>query len=83
MTEAGKTTDYRPISCSVYSEYEVAILHREKLRLSWCSDNVIYNQVVLPLDLRTVHGEEFLICRIESGETCHIRLDHIRKMERA
>lgn len=83
MTDGAGTTDYRPIPCALYSEYEVAILHRERLHLTWCADNVVYNQRVLPLDLRTRNREEFLICRTENGEPLEIRLDNIRRMERA
>lgn len=28
-------TDYQPISCALYSSYEVAILHRTPLRVRW------------------------------------------------
>ena len=41
---------YRPIACERYSEYEVAILHHEKLHLRWSKDNVIFDQIVIPLD---------------------------------
>jgi Rho-binding antiterminator len=83
MTDRAGPDAYRPISCALHSEYEVAILHRAKLHLTWCADNVVYNQRVLPLDLRTRNGEEFLICRTENGEPREIRLDTIRRMERA
>jgi Rho-binding antiterminator len=72
--------DYRPIACDLYSEYEFAILHRRRLRLTWAADNVIYTQVVRPLDLRTENKQEFLLCRTEAGEPLRIRLDRIRKM---
>ncbi len=80
MTEPRNQNPYDPIACAHYSEYEVAILHRQKLHLRWHENNVHYDQVVLPLDLRTVNHEEFLICRAGSGETLTIRLDHIRRM---
>jgi hypothetical protein len=44
---------------------------------------VHYDQVVLPLDLKTAHHEEFLVCRTSLGETLTIRLDHIQRMEPA
>ena len=71
-------TDYRPIACDLHSEYELAIVQRRKLRLTWIEDNVTYNQAVLPTDLQTINHEEFLACRLESGEQHRIRLDHIR-----
>jgi Rho-binding antiterminator len=75
------TPDYRPIACDLYSEYEIAILHRRRLRLTWSVNNVIYNQVVLPLDLKTENKQEFLLCQTETGEPLRIRLDHVRKAE--
>ena len=81
MTDAQDQKPYSPIACARYSEYEVAILHRRKLHLRWREDNVFHDQVVLPLDLKTLNHEEFLICRDASGETVTIRLDHIQRME--
>jgi Rho-binding antiterminator len=70
-------TDYRPIACERHSEYELAIVQRRRGRLVWAENNVTYNQAVLPLDLETVNHEEFLICRLETGERRRIRLDRI------
>lgn len=74
-------TDYTPISCANYDQYEIAILHGSKLQLTWQTDNVIYNQIVTPLNLRTAHGEEFLILRLADGQTTQVRLDHIRRTQ--
>ncbi len=79
MTEP--TTDYVPIACDLHSEYELAILHRRSLHLVWSDNNVIHDEVVLPLDLKTEHHEEFLLCRGKDGSTHRIRLDHIRRMK--
>lgn len=73
-------TDYIPIPCSQYDRYEVAIMHRRRLRLTWHVDNVVYRRIVEPIDLQTRDGEEFLICG-KGGETLSIRLDQIRKVE--
>lgn len=72
-------TDYKPISCANYDQYEIAILHNSKMHLTWQANNVIYNQVVTPLNLRTRHGEEHLILRLASGEVTSVRLDHIHR----
>jgi len=74
-------TDYTPISCANYDQYEIAILHGSKLHLTWQTDNVIYNQIITPLNLRTAHGEEFLILRLADGQTTQVRLDHIRRTQ--
>jgi len=83
MSEPQDQDPYAPIACARYSEYEVAILHRQKLRLRWRETNVHSDQVVLPLDLITANHEEFLICRNTAGETMTIRLDRIHRMELA
>ena len=83
MTEGSDLKPYAPIACARYSQYEVAILHRQKLRLRWGEGNIVYEQTVLPLDLKTEHHEEFLICRDAKGTPHTIRLDRIRKMEPA
>lgn len=74
-------TDYQPISCASYDQYEIAIMHGSNLRLTWQRGNVTFDQVVTPLNLRTAQGEEFLILRLASGETAEVRLDHIRRVQ--
>lgn len=74
-------TDYKPIPCANYDQYEIAIMHGRTLHLTWQEGNVIYDQVVTPLNLRTAHGEEFLILRTRTGETLEVRLDHIRRVQ--
>jgi Rho-binding antiterminator len=76
-------TDYKPISCSAYDVYEIAIMHKSKLRLVWRDDNVLYDQTVTPLNLQTIAGEEYLLFTGSDGEARRIRLDHIRKAEPA
>jgi len=74
-------TDYKPISCASYDQYEIAILHGSKMHLTWQTDNVIYDQVVTPLNLRTALGAEYLTLCLASGETAEVRLDHIRRSQ--
>ncbi|MCR4348102.1 MAG: hypothetical protein NUV55_13020 [Sulfuricaulis sp.] len=83
MTEPLNQDSYSPIACARHSEYELAIMHRQKLHLRWNDANVHYDQVVLPLDLKTINHEEFLICRGSQDETLSIRLDRIQRMELA
>lgn len=85
MTETCKTagTDYVPISCALHSGYELAILRRQRLRLAWNDSGVIRDQVVQPLDLRTVNRDEFLICRTGDGIVQNIRLDRVQRMHPA
>ena len=72
-------TDYRPISCAIYSQYELAILHRTALRLRWREgDGVIHLEFLTPEDLETRCGEEFLLARNGAGNTVRVRLDRVR-----
>ncbi len=82
MTDAKDTaTGYRPISCANYDVFEIAILHRSNLRLTWATGNVLHDQVVTPVNLETLKGEEFLIARTSTGQVLRIRLDRIRKAQ--
>ena len=71
-------TDYKPIDCSLYSEYELAIMHGTRLQLSW-RDAVGTSriEVLVPVDLRTRQGEEFLVAIDSLGAEREIRLDRI------
>ena len=73
-----KPTDYKPIDCSLYSEYELAIMHGTRLRLCWrdAADSSRI-EVLLPVDLRTRRGEEFLVAIDHAGVEREIRLDRI------
>ena len=71
----------------MHDEYEIAIMHRKRLRIQWLDDsNESHTESVLPKDILVKSGEEFLIA--ESGETegrddaerC-IRLDRITLLE--
>lgn len=74
------TTDYQPISCAIYSELELAIMHRRWLHLRWCEENVVYDCAIFPLDLLTVAGEEFLIGRNREDRQVRLRLDRIQRI---
>jgi Rho-binding antiterminator len=80
---AKTVTDYRPIDCAAYSELELAILRRRRLRLVWQEGNVYFDREVTPLDLQTRAHEEFLVCRGQDGETFRVRLDCIRRADAA
>jgi Rho-binding antiterminator len=71
-------TDYAPIDCGLYSEYELAIMHHDRLRLSWRNPGGnVHIGTVIPTDLRTRNGAEFMIVTGQDGETFTIRLDRI------
>ncbi len=71
---------YTPIDCGVYSEYELAIMHRRKMRLHWKDDEgTDHIDNVLPQDLKTADKREYLIAERQDGSTLKLRLDRILK----
>jgi transcriptional antiterminator Rof (Rho-off) len=71
-------TDYRPIDCGLHSAYELAVMHAEKLRLSWYDDaGTKHVDLLVPADLVTRGGEEFMVALTAGGEKMEIRLDRI------
>ena len=71
-------TDYTPIDCGLHSEYELAIMRRQSLRLAWSdARGTIHIGIYHPLDLHTREGEEFMVVADVDGTEIQIRLDHI------
>lgn len=71
-------TDYQPIDCGLYSEYELAILQRRRLFLGWHgSEGTLHMEWLRPVDLRTRKGAEFLRVMDHAGDEREIRLDRI------
>ncbi len=71
-------SDYQPIPCEIYDRYERAILHRDRLRLSWRDDTgQAHLETVVPEDLQTCAGEEFLLGHTLDGAPRRVRLDRI------
>ena len=70
--------DYTPIDCGLYSRYELAILRRRRLRLSWRDAGGLARiDTVKPVDLETRGGEEFLVIEQSDGHRVDVRLDRI------
>jgi Rho-binding antiterminator len=75
-------TDYTPIDCGHYSEYELAILHCRQLRISWHEPGgQAHIETLRPVDLKTLNHEEFLIAKTMSGDSLQLRLDYIFKFD--
>jgi Rho-binding antiterminator len=70
--------NYTPIDCGIYSEYEVAIMHRRRLRLHWQDDaGIDHVESVMPQDLETRNKCEYLIAERQDSTTLQVRLDRI------
>jgi Rho-binding antiterminator len=71
-------TDYQPISCINHDRLEYAVLTRRKLELTWqAPDETAQRKVLLPLDVWTQDGAEWLKAGDEQGGQQLIRLDWI------
>lgn len=76
-------TDYTPVACGLHSEYELAIMHRGRLKLTWRdTDGRTRCRTVTPVDLRTRNSEEFMVVSDTDGTGFEIRLDHILHFSR-
>ena len=76
-------TDYTPVDCGLQSEYELAIMHRDKLKLTWSdADGETCIYTITPTDLRTRNSEEFLVVSGADGMEFEIRLDRIMRFSR-
>jgi Rho-binding antiterminator len=75
-------TDYTPTDCGTYSEYELAVMHGQHLRISWQSPGGQARiEVCKPVQLVTRIHEEFLVVHGYDGQRLELRLDHISKTE--
>ncbi len=71
-------SDYQAISCDLHSRYELMIMRRQRLRVSGRSDRGEERDLeVLPLDIVSRSGEEFLLVETREGERLEFRLDRI------
>ncbi|MGV8991736.1 MAG: transcriptional antiterminator, Rof [Thiobacillus sp.] len=71
-------SDYQPITCAAHERLEIAALRRQ-----WQSVNVIEGgwpgpQRLLPVDVYTCDGAEWLVAETESGEQVTLRLDWLK-----
>ena len=67
-------SDYRPIACSDHERLEFAALKKQWLDVRAGGEA----QRLLPLDVYTRDGAEWLLAQTESGEQLTLRLDSLR-----
>jgi Rho-binding antiterminator len=71
-------SDYVPIPCIEHERLEFAVLRRQRLDLTWRDANgVEHRDSVLPVDVATRDGAEWLSLRGEDGALTRLRLDRI------
>lgn len=75
-------SEYTPIDCGLYSQYELAILHHRRLRVSWRdTQGETHIAMLTPRDLQTREGAEFMIAEDQDGQSLELRLDWIQHVE--
>jgi len=75
-------SDYTPIDCGLYSEYELAIIEGRRTRIAWRDQDDRYHiEVLKPCDLLTRNHEEFLVVENLQGQRLDLRLDRIARIE--
>jgi Rho-binding antiterminator len=71
-------SDYRAIACSDHERLEFAALTRQWLDVQVESGDQPSRQRLLPLDVYTRDGAEWLLVETEAGERLTLRLDWLR-----
>lgn len=70
---------YEPIECGLHSEYELAIMHKSAIQLTWFDDNEqTRSELVTPVDLITREKQEYLKAQTRDDILFEIRLDKIQ-----
>ncbi len=68
-------SDYRPIACVEHERLEFAALKRQWLDVTVTAGDQSGRQRLLPLDVYTRDGAEWLVAETESGQRLTLRLD--------
>jgi transcriptional antiterminator Rof (Rho-off) len=70
--------DYMPIACALHEHYQYAVMKSALLDLRWLTQGGLVRQArVLPRDVYTREGAEYLCVETREGEAIEIRLDRI------
>lgn len=71
-------SEYVPIACIEHEKLEFAVLRRQKLHLEYLDDSGSARAgVMLPTDVATRDGAEWLSFRDQDGQDWVVRLDRI------
>jgi len=73
---------YQPVSCELHSQYELAIMHKNTLCLTWRKDGEVVTETnIIPIDVQTKNKAEYLFAKTsEENKPFSIRLDYIIEM---
>jgi Rho-binding antiterminator len=71
-------SDYRAIACADHDRLELAALKRQWLDVNVTTGDRAGRQRLMPLDVATRDGAEWLLAETESGERLTLRLDWLQ-----
>jgi Rho-binding antiterminator len=71
-------SDYRPIACSDHERLEFAALKRQWIEVTVKSGSSSEVQRLLPLDVYTRDGAEWLKAQTQVGDVVTLRLDALK-----
>lgn len=81
MTTIKSNALYQPVSCDLHSQYELAIMHKNKLYLGWLEEDQLVTETnITPINVLTKNKAEYLIAKTAEHKNLCIRLDHITEM---
>lgn len=78
MADLTPAEPYQPIACADHERLEYAALTRQWLTLQIVDGDRLADARVLPRDVYTRDGAEWLVAESADGETLRIRLDKVR-----
>lgn len=70
---------YQPIPCIQHEQLEFSVLRRLRMHIEYRDGATVRSEAVLPVDVYTRDGAEWMRFRREGGEEAVIRLDDIVK----
>lgn len=76
-----RDTDYVPVACAFHERLEFSVLRRQRLLLRYRVGDGVEEGVVLPTDVVTRDGAEWLGYRTEDGRSGWLRLDTLLSAE--
>jgi len=71
-------SDYQPVSCADHGRLEWAALKRQWLEIEVTDGDRRGRQRLLPVDVYTRAGAEWLVAETGSGERVTLRLDYLK-----
>lgn len=72
------STDYQPVACSLHDEFEIAIMRKQPISISWkTAEGSDQRALVDVKDLLVKNHEEYLLFETPDGELVEVRLDRV------